>query len=219
MSEALLPPRAKSKRERTREGLVAAAEELFAARGPDAVSIDEITAAAEVAKGTFYTHFADKDDIERAIVIAVRKELEAEVGRVNTGIEDAGVRMANGLATYLSFPVLQPVRARTLVRLMATGADPESAMNSGIRADVVLGVNSKRFDVVSINAALVAAIGTCVGGVAYLAETPKARAERFAADLIATVLRGLGMKMVEAKKLAEAAAVSAFQRRKNDQSR
>lgn len=209
----------KSKRERTRDTLVAAAEHLFAERGPDAVSIDEITAAAEVAKGTFYTHFADKDDIERAIVVAVRKALEAEVGRVNTGIEDAGVRMANGLATYLSFPVRQPVRARTLVRLMATGADPESPMNSGIRADVVLGVNSKRFDVVSINAALVAAIGACVGGVAYLAETPKGRAERFTADLIATVLRGLGMKMVEAKKLAEAAAASAFQRRNNDQSR
>ena len=203
----------KSKRERTRDSLVAAAEELFALRGPDAVSIDEITAAAEVAKGTFYTHFADKEDIERAIVIAARKELEAEVGCVNTGIDDAGVRMANGLATYLSFPVRQPVRARTLVRLMSTGADPESPMNSGIRGDVVLGVNNKRFDVVSINAAVVAAIGACVGGVAYLVDTPKARAERAASDVIATVLRSLGMKMAEAKKLAEAAAASAFQRR------
>src|SRR5215470_15146651 len=117
-----VPDKPKSKRERTREGLVAAAEELFAARGPDAVSIDEITAAADVAKGTFYTHFADKDDIERAIVAAVRKELEAEVGRINTGIGDAGVRMANGLATYLSFCVHQPVRARTLVRLLSNGA-------------------------------------------------------------------------------------------------
>src|SRR6185503_8899071 len=113
MSETLSPARNKSKRERTRDGLVAAAEELFAARGPDAVSIDEITAAAEVAKGTFYTHFSDKDDIERAIAVLVRGELEAEVGRVNHGIEDAAVRMANGLSTYLSFAVWHPVRART----------------------------------------------------------------------------------------------------------
>ena len=35
MSETLSSARAKSKRERTRDGLVAAAETLFAARGPD----------------------------------------------------------------------------------------------------------------------------------------------------------------------------------------
>src|SRR6185369_5877628 len=122
MSETLSTIRAKSKRERTRDGLVAAAEGLFAARGPDAVSIDEITAAADVAKGTFYTHFADKDDLERALAGAVRAELEAEVDRTNEGIDEAGVRMANGLATYLSFAVRQPTRARTLLRLMSGAA-------------------------------------------------------------------------------------------------
>src|SRR6185369_15960586 len=119
MSETLSTIRAKSKRERTRDGLVAAAEGLFAARGPDAVSIDEITAAADVAKGTFYTHFADKDDIERTIAGTVRRALETEVTQTNAGIDDAGMRMANGLATYLSFAVRQPVRARTLLRLMS----------------------------------------------------------------------------------------------------
>src|SRR6185369_5465771 len=145
MSETLSTIRAKSKRERTRDGLVAAAEGLFAARGPDAVSIDEITAAADVAKGTFYTHFSDKEDIERAIAGAVRSELEAKVEEVNDGIDHAGVRMANGLSTYLSFAVRHPVRARTLLRLMSSAADPESPINSGIRGDVVLGVKQRRF--------------------------------------------------------------------------
>jgi len=210
MSDTVFPVRSKSKRERTRDGLVAAAEALFSVSGPDAVSIDEITALADVAKGTFYTHFADKDDIERAIAAAVRKELEAEVGRTNAGIEDAGVRMANGLATYLSFAVRQPVRARTLLRLLSGAADPEKPINSGLRADVVLGVNSKRFDVVSINGAVLTGLGACVGGIAYLVQTPKARAERTASELIATVLRGVGVKAAESKKLAEAAAASAF---------
>jgi AcrR family transcriptional regulator len=212
MSETLFPARPKSKRERTRNGLVAAAEELFAVRGPDAVSIDEITAAAEVAKGTFYTHFIDKNDIERAIARSVRIELEAEVGRVNEEIEDAGVRMANGLSTYLSFAVRHPVRARTLLRLLSGAADPESPSNSGLRGDVMLGVNRKRFDVVSVNAAVLAAIGACVAGIAYLIQAPKARVERVAGDVVATVLRGLGVKTAEAKKLAEAAVVAAFAR-------
>jgi AcrR family transcriptional regulator len=210
MSVAPFPPRGKSKRERTREGLVAAAEELFAARGPDAVSIDEITVAADVAKGTFYTHFSDKDDIERAIAGCVRRELEAEVGHVNEGVTDAGVRMANGLATYLSFAARQPVRARTLLRLMSGAADPEHPINTGIRGDVALGVKQRRFTVVSVNAAVIVAIGACVACIAYLIPAPKARAERGASEVVATVLRGLGMKTAEAKTLAEAAIAAAF---------
>src|SRR5450432_2276663 len=110
MSETLSPVRAKSKRERTRDGLVVAAEELFAKHGPDAVSIDEITAAADVAKGTFYTHFSDKDDLARTLARSVRLELEDQVTRVNSGISDPGIRMANGLACFLSFAVHQPTR-------------------------------------------------------------------------------------------------------------
>jgi AcrR family transcriptional regulator len=210
MSEALSPARTKSKRERTRDGLVAAAEELLAAHGPDAVSIDEITAAAEVAKGTFYTHFSDKDDIERAIAVLVRGELEAEVGRVNDGIADAAVRMANGLSTYLSFAVWHPVRARTLLRLSSGSVDPEAPANAGLRGDVMLGAKSKRFDVVSIHAAVIGVIGACVAGGSYLVRAPKARAERIASEIVATTLRGLGVKGSDAQKLAEAAVAAAF---------
>lgn len=210
MSTALSPARSKSKRERTRDGLVAAAEELFAARGPDAVSIDEITAAADVAKGTFYTHFSDKDDIERAIAATVRVELEAEVERVNTGIADAGVRMANGLATYLSFAVRQPTRARTLLRLQSAGADPRAPINAGVRSDVQLGINTQRFEVVSVDAAVLIAIGACLAGVVHLVQAPSTRAQRAASELIATVLRAFGLKAIESKKLAEAAVAAAF---------
>lgn len=210
MSEALSPARTKSKRERTRDGLVAAAEELFAARGPDAVSIDEITAAAEVAKGTFYTHFSDKDDIERAIAVLVRTELEAEVGRVNDGIEDAAVRMANGLSTYLSFAVTHPVRSRTMLRLSSGSVDPDAPANAGLRGDVELGADSGRFDVGSINAAVISVIGACLAGGAYLMRVPRTRSQRIASDIVATTLRGLGVKGSEAQKLAEAAVAAAF---------
>ena len=210
MSDTLSPSRSKSKRERTRDALVAAAETLFAARGPDAVSIDEITIAAEVAKGTFYTHFADKDDIERVLAGQVRLELEDEVARLNDGIDDAGVRMANGLACYLSFAMRQPTRARTLLRLQSAGADPQGPINAGLRSDVQLGVESGRFEVVSTAAAVLLAMGTCLAGIAYLVQAPNARAQRIAGEIIAMVLRALGLKTAESKKLAEEAVMAAF---------
>lgn len=49
--------------DRTRAVLVDAATELFAAKGVEATSVDEITTAAAVAKGTFYVHFQRKQDV------------------------------------------------------------------------------------------------------------------------------------------------------------
>jgi AcrR family transcriptional regulator len=51
------------RRARTRAELIAAARQVFAARGFHDASIAEITAAADVAVGTFYVHFRDKDEI------------------------------------------------------------------------------------------------------------------------------------------------------------
>lgn len=49
--------------DRTRAALVHAALDLFGRKGIDQTSIDEITAAVKVAKGTFYVHFQRKQDV------------------------------------------------------------------------------------------------------------------------------------------------------------
>ena len=47
----------------TRERIVAAAVALFAERGFDATSVNEVVLRAGVAKGALYHHFASKDDL------------------------------------------------------------------------------------------------------------------------------------------------------------
>jgi len=49
--------------------------DLFSRRGLDAVTIDEIAAAADVGKGTIYNYFATKEDI----VVAFMADLEARM--------------------------------------------------------------------------------------------------------------------------------------------
>lgn len=54
---------------------------LFVLRGLDAVTIDDITQTAGVAKGTFYSYFADKEALVEAMLAPVREALtEALVG-------------------------------------------------------------------------------------------------------------------------------------------
>jgi AcrR family transcriptional regulator len=78
-----LAPRRRARGDRTRDALVDEALRLFGAKGVDATSVDEITAAAAVAKGTFYVHFARKQDVllEHAARIMVEiDDLSSEGG-------------------------------------------------------------------------------------------------------------------------------------------
>ena len=50
-----------------RDELLRAGERLFIAHGVAATSIDDIAAGADIAKGTFYLHFASKDDLVAAL--------------------------------------------------------------------------------------------------------------------------------------------------------
>ena len=55
------------KAEQTREDLLAAAEQVIAARGYEAASVDDIAAAAGLTKGAVYSRFESKEDLLFAI--------------------------------------------------------------------------------------------------------------------------------------------------------
>jgi AcrR family transcriptional regulator len=200
-------PRAVRKRARTRGELVAAAEQLVAKRGLDAVSVDEITEAADVAKGTFYTHFADKGDLAATIANHIRIELEEKITAVNDGVDDAAVRMANGLSTFFAFAVAQPVRARALIRLIPGVVDPEMPINAGVRSDVTLGLKTKRFWVASVNAAVVTLLGMASAAAMRLTDAAHRVADpyAFSSEVLTTALVALGLKRIEAAHLAKTA--------------
>lgn len=85
---ASLPPRRPRTKptEVRREELMDAAQALFIAKGVDATTVDEIVAAADVAKGTFYHYFAAKPDV----VLALRERFSRGfLARVAAAIETA----------------------------------------------------------------------------------------------------------------------------------
>jgi AcrR family transcriptional regulator len=72
------PPRL-SRRERrkiaTREALIKAAQEVIAAKGVYLAVIEEITERADVAKGSFYQYFRDRDDLLHVLLTRRLEEL------------------------------------------------------------------------------------------------------------------------------------------------
>ncbi len=57
------------KKNKKKKDLIQAAYQLFLTKGVDQTSIDEIVKRADVAKGTFYLYFSDKNDLVDHIII------------------------------------------------------------------------------------------------------------------------------------------------------
>jgi len=70
------PPRERADAARNRSLLLAAAEGLFAERGIDHVSMDDIARAAGVGKGTLYRRFGDKSGLGIAILDDRERDLQ-----------------------------------------------------------------------------------------------------------------------------------------------
>lgn len=97
------------KKQRTRQAISDAATELFAERGFEAVTIEEVAAAAEVSKKTVFNYFGSKEDL-------LFDEAEAAEARLIAAVRDRGE----------GEPVLDAVRrnARAAVGRMCSGEEP-----------------------------------------------------------------------------------------------
>ena len=75
---------------RMRERLLAAAREVFERDGFLDARVTDISAAAGVAHGSFYTYFRSKTEVFRALVAGTMDELYASLGAGATGDDDPG---------------------------------------------------------------------------------------------------------------------------------
>jgi AcrR family transcriptional regulator len=73
--------------EATRAALMSAARRLFAARGYDDVSAEEIVRAAGVTRGALYHHFGGKAELLDAVYDQLEREVTERIARVVLGSE------------------------------------------------------------------------------------------------------------------------------------
>lgn len=111
-----MEPRCDRRTRNTKERLFAAALDLFAAKGVDAVSVRDIVKRVGISTAAFYNHFASKDELLRAVHDHYREALIEPRSRAGTppttlpeGIDVAGIvaGYAEGLATAMTNPVLE----------------------------------------------------------------------------------------------------------------
>jgi AcrR family transcriptional regulator len=100
--------------EATRGALLAAARELFAARGYAATPIEEIVQRARVTKGALYHHFRDKQDLFKAVFEQLERELVEQINSAAKREERPWERVLAGAQAFLD-TCLEPAIQRIVL--------------------------------------------------------------------------------------------------------
>ncbi|GAB3008688.1 TetR family transcriptional regulator [Amycolatopsis acidiphila] len=93
---------------------MAAARELFAARGYQAVPADEIVRAAGVTRGALYHHYRDKQGLFRAVVESLEMEIMTEIEAAFDAAPDPVSGMMSALDVFLTACLRDDVRQISL---------------------------------------------------------------------------------------------------------
>ena len=117
MTDAVQQPLLRKERERLakRQEIIAAARKVFAQKGYDHATLDEIAAKAEFAKGTLYNYFDSKETLFREIVTSMLDEL-ARIA--NTTLQSVGPLRTRFLQ-YATETMIYYKQNEDLVRILA----------------------------------------------------------------------------------------------------
>ena len=198
--DAVPATRSDRRRLQTRSALLEAGRRLFSERGADGVTIQQITDAADVAKGSFYNHFESREDLQRTAAQVALEEIGAANDRdVEAREGDAARVIAASLLSTLRTCLADPALGGFLLK-SADALEIGDALLIRGRRDLIRGRRSRRFAIEDIDLLLIAIAGAAQGVLrARLSgELPAAGETHF----IALVLRMLGLEADEATRIA-----------------
>jgi AcrR family transcriptional regulator len=199
------PRRSNRQRQRIRNALLAAGQRLFATQPANSVTIDNITEVADVAKGSFYNHFLDKEAFASVIYAAVQSDLESQITSTNLGIDDPPARIARALCLVLRYAQNHPEQLSALLNLSErrTAAAP---LNAGVRADITEGLRQGRIHSVNVETGVLVVLSLIMESVRHATSDEfEMPAEELASSVASAILRALGLDHSEAGRLAQEA--------------
>ena len=126
-----------AKRASRREALLDAAIQLFALRGYQAVTMDDIGAAVGMRGPSVYGHFSSKADLLLAGHIRGAEGLQLSITRALGSADDANEALDRALESYITLNLEHPGLLRTLLTETIYLSEPDRHRLRGIQHDYV----------------------------------------------------------------------------------
>ncbi|MFN8150218.1 MAG: TetR/AcrR family transcriptional regulator [Solirubrobacterales bacterium] len=188
------------RREQTRARLLAAARELFAEKGVGATRLGEITERADVAAGSLYNHFADKDEIVDTLLHDISEEQGSLVDELTADIDDPAAVVAFAQRHFVRLALADPSFGALAIRLDASHRLMQQTLGPRAVRDIQAGIDAGRFAVSDPVVALQFTGGALIGTIAGIVDgLAPADVDELHAE---AVLRSLGLTGAQAAKVA-----------------
>jgi AcrR family transcriptional regulator len=191
--------RVERRRARTRQRILEVAEGLVRSRGVEAVTIDEITEAADIARGSFYHHFDSKHDLLVPVARAHTTSLNRSIDCLIENLSDPAEVVSIGLRHTLRGILDDPLCCWFILRSGLPLDRLREGIGDSAARDLARGVRAGRF-VIPNQAVLEDMLSGAVVGVlsTYLRGS---LGEADLDDTVEYVLRLLGVPPAEAREI------------------
>lgn len=191
---------AQERRERMRQRLIESALLVFAEKGVDASVIDDVIAAANVSRGSFYNYFRTNTELLGAVGEQLGNEMMRVIEPLVGVIADPAARIATGLRLYLWLAQEYPLLGRFVSRAGLNALSPNSLVFEYLPPHLAAGVVQGRFADMGIEVALDLIAGTML--LALYRISLGQSVPNYDARIVAAVMMGLGVPEQEAWRLA-----------------
>jgi AcrR family transcriptional regulator len=192
--------RGSGRRLRTRARLIEAARRIVATRGIESTPIAEITDEAGVGVGSFYNHFATKEELLEAVIADTFEAHGAALDRIHEGKDDIAEILAQNIRLTVRMVDHDPIWGWFAVRTGLYAPQLQSSLGARLARDLRRGFEAGRFASYDEDTTVAAFGGAILGVMRAKLETglPK-DADRFLAE---ELLRLLGLRPEEAAEIA-----------------
>jgi len=192
---------------RTRAELIAAARALYAARPFDQVTVDDVVAAADLAKGTFYVHFDSLAELQNLVADQLAGEFDELLQPRRLALNDPVERIAAGCGAFIMQTLRNPEWGALVAHSAAALPNVAGVARGRLKEDVERAARDGDLGGVTPDLAFDFAIGIMLH--AMLSAPQKRRSLRQAPDLLAGLLRAIGVAPHRAAAVAQRAVARA----------
>ncbi|CCM76770.1 TetR/AcrR family transcriptional regulator [Rhizobium mesoamericanum] len=196
-----------AKRARTRAAILEAARACYANPDTAAATVEAVTQAAGLAKGTFYLHFRDLQALEAELGDALIAELSERLEPARLAVDNPLTRMATAVTILLRDLAAAPAQARLAARAAVMLPDVAKAVQARLRGDLAEAQAAGLLAVGSVDLA-VRIVVALVEQASSLFSTSRIDVTAIP-DIVRAVLRAMGCPPGDAAKRTDEAARNA----------
>ncbi len=137
----------REKRERTRGLIVDAGAMLLAQRHREALTVDAVVEAADVAKGTFYYHFQSIDELAAAVGEKLGESFDAVLTPARLAIQNPVERLSFAFLQFLEKAISDPNWALLVLQSSQSPTEFARAIRTNLKADILEAIAQDRVSI------------------------------------------------------------------------